>query len=92
MWSFGVTVWEIFNFARDTPYVNFEDSEIIEAASKAVLVPEQEFIRLERPTHCPDKVYELLVKCWHKDPDCRPSFALLHRELLKLGSMFKNSC
>ncbi|XP_006825691.2 uncharacterized protein LOC102801518 [Saccoglossus kowalevskii] len=33
--------------------------------------------RLDRPDNCPDDVHQLMLKCWHNDPDCRPTFRYL---------------
>lgn len=29
---------------------------------------------MERPENCPDKLYELMVRCWQHRPSARPSF------------------
>lgn len=29
---------------------------------------------MERPENCPDKLYELMRKCWQHRPSARPSF------------------
>lgn len=33
--------------------------------------------RLEKPKHCPDKIYSVMKKCWKKEPDHRPTFQFL---------------
>ena len=40
------------------------------------------------PVGCPSKVYELMIKCWEWEPNCRPSFKEI-RECLE--SMFNNT-
>ena len=90
VWSFGVTLWEIFSFARDTPYADLDDSQIIEAACESVQIPDREFtIHLDKPAHCPEEVYMLMVKCWQNDPDKRPAFAYLNKRLVELSSSFE---
>lgn len=32
MWSFGVTLWEILNLARDIPYPHLTDEQVIQNA------------------------------------------------------------
>ena len=43
--------------------------------------------RLEKPAACPDDVYALMHKCWHKDKDHRPKFDEVVRELRKIMSL-----
>ena len=31
--------------------------------------------RLDKPIHCDDKLYELLMRCWHDQRRQRPNFA-----------------
>lgn len=37
--------------------------------------------RLERPETCTDQVYELMQKCWRENPDDRPTFADIAKQL-----------
>ena len=30
---------------------------------------------------CPDNIYDLMVECWHKDADKRPTFDYLYNYL-----------
>ncbi len=34
--------------------------------------------RMSKPQQCPDSLYELMLKCWHKDAQSRPTFEFLH--------------
>ncbi|XP_066912509.1 discoidin domain-containing receptor 2-like isoform X2 [Clytia hemisphaerica] len=87
IWSFGVTLWEIFSFARESPYSELTDLQIIEAACESVQHPDREFVfRLEQPATCPDEVYRLMLKCWNKNPDNRPPFAFLNRQFMQLNT------
>nr|XP_054769216.1 activated Cdc42 kinase-like [Lytechinus pictus] len=43
--------------------------------------------RLERPEACPQKIYELMLRCWAHEPESRMSFAELHEELPKARPM-----
>lgn len=76
VWSFGVTLWEVFTFAL-RPYHNIPSSELINR------LVNQDY-RLERPTHCPPKIYETMHDCWELEPAHRPAFAALERRLAGL--------
>ncbi|CAF3857161.1 unnamed protein product [Rotaria sp. Silwood1] len=70
VWSFGVTMWEIYSFGQ-YPYGSMPTEEItqfIEANG-----------RLQRPAGCSSSVYEIMLWCWTHEPHDRPSF----RDLLK---------
>jgi hypothetical protein len=40
--------------------------------------------RLEKPKHCKSPLFNVISKCWHSDPNKRPSFAELKQDLLNL--------
>lgn len=75
VWSFGVTLYEMFTFGDSPNLVQNRDldaNEILELLEKGE--------RLHRPKFCPQTVYdELMFKCWSIEPKQRPTFA----ELLK---------
>lgn len=45
VWSFGVTVWEIYSFGR-TPYPRMSQKEVVEKVAKGY--------RMEKPEDCPE--------------------------------------
>ena len=60
VWSFGVTVWEIFSNGT-RPYIGVGNI-------KKFLKSQ----RLPKPENCPDDVYLLLTNgCWKEDPEER---------------------
>ena len=84
IWSFGVTLWEIFSFARESPYSEMADPDVIEAAC-AHLQDNRGFPYLPQPEYCPDDVYDkLILACWAKNPSHRPTFELLSKQLEEL--------
>ncbi|CAG9859957.1 unnamed protein product [Phyllotreta striolata] len=68
-WMFGVTVWEMFSFGED-PWMGLIGSEILRKIEK-------ENERLAQPEACPPPVYAILLRCWAKEPQERPTFSSL---------------
>jgi serine/threonine protein kinase len=72
VWSFGVTIWELMsNGAR--PYVQYSNSETIEQVLQGYKLP--------KPDNCPDLVYDIMLLCWQRSPEARPTFAQLYDEI-----------
>lgn len=67
---FGVTLWEIFSFARE-PWAGFTGSQIIQKLEKDE--------RLTIPNACPKRIFQAMQLCWHKEPNQRPTFASLYK-------------
>nr|CAI5828820.1 unnamed protein product [Callosobruchus analis] len=65
VWSFGVTIWEMYTFGQ-TPYGDLKGSEAIK------LIEEGE--RLKQPESCPDHIYDIMKRCWEYKAAGRPSF------------------
>lgn len=68
VWSFGVTMWEIFSNIQ-TPYVDMTSSEVTKFLADGR--------RLDCPEKCPPKIFEVMKSCWLEDTKKRPSFYLL---------------
>lgn len=69
VWSYGVTLWEMFTFG-ELPYGEMTGAEVI-----ALLERGQ---RLEKPDDCPEHTYQIMLRCWHQEPAHRPTFEELH--------------
>lgn len=65
VWSFGVTIWEMYSFGA-SPYGDMKGSEAIKLIEDGG--------RLEQPSACPDNVYEIMGQCWQYNPEVRPRF------------------
>ena len=76
VWAFGVTMWEIFTFAKKQPYENLTDQEVIDDAIKG---PDRQLLTI--PEHCPSEVFDVMVGCWVDDPDRRATFNDVHTSL-----------
>ena len=79
IWAFGVTMWEIFMLAKERPYPDMEDMEVVNNA-----IEKEERTLLQQPDHCPDDVFQVMMKCWAKEPKDRATFDELHSALSKL--------
>ncbi|EFO89889.1 hypothetical protein CRE_07265 [Caenorhabditis remanei] len=65
VYSYGICLFEIFSFGK-TPYPKV-------LAGKIAIFLENGG-RNEKPKHCSDKEYDLMLKCWMNAPEDRPTF------------------
>lgn len=74
VWSYGVLLWEILSRGM-IPWgeVNTNDIPNLVMKGERLQSPSTEII--------PDEVFMLAYKCWHTDPNCRPSFGDLVKEI-----------
>lgn len=50
------------------------------------------YYRLKRPSECPEDIYDnLMMACWHDEPQRRPNFTQLLIEIRKLISEYGES-
>jgi len=75
VWSYGVTLWEIFS-KGDQPYGPMTGAQVIEFIEDGQR-------RLPQPKNCPDKVYSIMNQCWAYQANDRPSFR-------RLNAIFRN--
>lgn len=68
VWSFGVVVWEILTFGA-RPYQGKKGREILTMLDQGH--------RLDQPLTCTIDIYAMLLECWLRDPDSRPTFSEL---------------
>ncbi|XP_046707146.1 ephrin type-A receptor 3 [Silurus meridionalis] len=74
VWSFGVTMWEIVSRGR-TPYPGIPNHELLDMLVGGHRLKQGE---------CENKLYEVMLSCWHKEPSQRPCFADLAQRLKAL--------
>ncbi|VBB26404.1 unnamed protein product [Acanthocheilonema viteae] len=74
VWSYGVTLFEIFSFGQ-MPWAGFTGAQILAAIDYPNLQ------RLECPDACPTEFYDLMMQCWAHKPEERPSFTDIVRQL-----------
>ncbi|XP_055855577.1 tyrosine-protein kinase Shark [Episyrphus balteatus] len=68
VWSFGVTLWEMFSLG-EPPYGDIRGVDAIELIESGQ--------RLQKPLKCPDNVYKIMENCWNYKPKDRPTFRYL---------------
>ena len=74
MWAMGVTMWEIMTGGKMPYAFTRSDDDVAEGVCAGTL-------RLSRPEGCPDSLWDIISKCWEKDPKKRPSFVSLSSAL-----------
>lgn len=72
VWSYGVLLWELMTRGA-VPYPDVDNWDVANFI--------QSTKRLAQPMFCPDSVYEIMLSCWAVDPELRPSFELVVREI-----------
>ena len=69
VWAFGVTTWEIFTLAKEQPYNDMSDKQVVDDAIKG-----KNRKLLARPDMCPPEVYKIVLKCWEHNTKQRATF------------------
>ena len=76
VWAFGVTVWEIFSLAKEQPYNDMSDKQVIEDALKG-----RNRKILAKSDMCPLEVYKIMLECWAHNFEQRATFEQLFQLL-----------
>ena len=76
VWSYGVTLWEIFTLCRKQPYYQMTDELLLIDVQKG-----RNRTLLKRPPSIPDEVYYVMTTCWLYDSKQRPDFELVYNRL-----------
>ncbi|XP_059226588.1 uncharacterized protein LOC106080671 isoform X2 [Stomoxys calcitrans] len=72
VWSFGILLTELVTYGR-IPYPGMTNAE--------VLTQVEHGYRMPQPPNCEQRLYEIMLECWHKDPMRRPTFETLQWKL-----------
>ncbi|XP_071487823.1 uncharacterized protein [Diadema antillarum] len=72
VWSFGIVLYEIYTLGG-VPYPGMD--------GRSVIAQLQRGYRMERPSVCPEDIYDIMRRCWHESPQNRPSFTTLYNTL-----------
>ncbi|KAH0623422.1 hypothetical protein JD844_006165 [Phrynosoma platyrhinos] len=74
-WSFGVLLWEIVTLGGN-PYPGIAPERLFNLLKTGY--------RMEKPENCSEEMYNLMLRCWKQEPDKRPTFAEISKELEKM--------
>ncbi|KRX92801.1 Fibroblast growth factor receptor 1 [Trichinella pseudospiralis] len=66
VWSFGILVWEIMTLGGN-PYPSVPVEKLFILLKRGH--------RMEKPRHCSNEVYQMMLDCWSDRPDDRPTFS-----------------
>jgi fyn-related kinase len=74
VWSFGIVLYEIITYGR-IPYRGMKNAEVLKKVNQGYRMP--------RPFDygCPEKLYDMMLNCWRKIPNHRPTFEILQWKL-----------
>ena len=72
VWSFGVVLWEVYSYGLQ-PYYGYSNTEVVEMVRARQILP--------GPEDCPQRVYNMMVECWHEMAPRRPSFRDINASL-----------
>ncbi|KAM9364520.1 proto-oncogene tyrosine-protein kinase receptor Ret [Pholidichthys leucotaenia] len=75
VWSFGVLLWEIVTLGGN-PYPGIAPERLFNLLKTGY--------RMERPENCSEEMYSLMLRCWKQEPDKRPTFSDISKELEKM--------
>lgn len=81
IWSYAVVLWELFSLG-DTPYPGIDLNDIHHKVTR-------EGLRLGRPEHALDCIYQVMQKCQNDDPALRPTFAQLTKTFQNIANDFR---
>ncbi|XP_012523406.1 uncharacterized protein LOC105829245 [Monomorium pharaonis] len=88
VWSYGVTVWEVLTRCEDIPYADLTSEQVLENCGLWYSLDnggKKKCPRiLEQPVFCADDLYRLMLRCWCKLAEDRPSFQEIYCYLKKL--------
>lgn len=73
VFSYGVVLWEMATLASQ-PYQGLTNDQVLRYVIDGGV--------MERPENCPDKLYDLMRRCWQHRPTARPTFLDIIQMLL----------
>lgn len=77
VWSFGILLTELVTYGR-VPYPGMTNSEVLQQVEKGMRMTH------ESMPGCPKPLYDIMMECWHKDPQKRLTFEALQWKLDEL--------
>ncbi|CAF0994824.1 unnamed protein product [Didymodactylos carnosus] len=72
VWSFGIVLWEIITLGQ-APYQGMNNQQVVTYVSNGSL--------LEKPKFCTSTLYDVMLRCWRRNPKERLTFKMLYQLL-----------
>ncbi|XP_039288327.1 proto-oncogene tyrosine-protein kinase receptor Ret [Nilaparvata lugens] len=72
VWGFGILLWELVTMGS-SPYPGIAVQNLFFLLKSGY--------RMEKPTKCSDKLYDIMTSCWFENPSQRPTFHQLEHSL-----------
>lgn len=72
VWSFGILLTELITRGQ-VPYAGMTNAEVLKQVEAGY--------RMEQRRDCPDALYQMMLECWRKAPEQRPTFETLQWQL-----------
>ena len=82
VWSFGVTMWEIFTYCQEQPLADLNEDQVGDNL-KHWFHSDGFGLTPRRPTlhQCSKEMFDLIKQCWSREPEERPLFMEIHQFL-----------
>lgn len=75
VWAFGIVLWEICTLGG-FPYPTINDKDLLDFLLDGN--------RMKKPDNCSDEIYQIMLACWTRDFEERPSFQSLSEQLFDM--------
>lgn len=76
VWAFGVLMWEVFT-CGEMPFSGQKNHEVVDQIC-------HQHRHLSQPDNCPETIFTKMLLCWQYEPEDRPTFAQLYKDLVEL--------
>eukprot|EP01097_Dermamoeba_algensis_P003039 TRINITY_DN2227_c0_g1_i7.p1 TRINITY_DN2227_c0_g1~~TRINITY_DN2227_c0_g1_i7.p1 ORF type:complete len:356 (-),score=95.98 TRINITY_DN2227_c0_g1_i7:170-1168(-) len=73
VWSFGILMWEIMTCCTTIPYSDIPNANLYSYLKGGK--------RLDKPSNCSDDFYGIMFSCWNWEPENRPTFDILYKNV-----------
>ncbi|XP_045157547.2 multiple epidermal growth factor-like domains protein 11 [Mercenaria mercenaria] len=82
IWSFGVTLWEIFSFGK-TPFEGVDKDEYKQMILEGIRPSKPQIVHLTK--------YRIMKNCWRYTPDDRPTAEQVLQQLIDIQGRFSDA-